>query len=79
LLSTIETYKEYKNILLGYPTMVFTDHEKNTFNGLKASNRNGNWLLLLEEHGVTFEYFQGNKHVVADALSRLDINSLKIK
>jgi RNase H-like domain found in reverse transcriptase len=27
LLSTIETCKEYKNILLGYPIIVFTDHK----------------------------------------------------
>jgi hypothetical protein len=39
------------------------------------------WLLLLEEYGVTFEYLQGNKNVafVADDLSRLDIDSLKIQ
>jgi hypothetical protein len=38
-------------------------------------------LLLLEEYGVTFEYFPGKKNVgtVADALSRLDIDSLKIQ
>jgi hypothetical protein len=37
------------------------------------------WLLLLEEYGVTFEYLPGKKSVVADALSRLDIDSLKIQ
>jgi hypothetical protein len=39
------------------------------------------WLLLLEEYGLTFEYLPGNKNVgtVADALSRLDIDSLKIQ
>jgi hypothetical protein len=38
------------------------------------------WLLLLEE-GVTFEYLPGKteKNNVADALSRLDIDSLKIQ
>jgi hypothetical protein len=83
LLSAIETCKEYKNILLGYhqPIIVFTDHKNNTFNGLKASDRvlRTFWLLLLEAYGVTFEYLPGKKNVVADALSRLDIDSLKIQ
>jgi hypothetical protein len=81
LLSAIETCKEYKNILLGYPIIVFTDHKNNTFNGLKASDRVLLlcWLLLIEEYGVTFEYLPGKKNVVADALSRLHIDSLKIQ
>jgi hypothetical protein len=37
------------------------------------------WLLLPEEYGVTFEYLPGKKNVNADALSRLDIDSLKIQ
>jgi hypothetical protein len=39
------------------------------------------WLLLLEEYGVTFEYLPEKKNVVtfADALSRLDIDSLEIQ
>jgi hypothetical protein len=39
------------------------------------------WLLLLEEYGVTFEYLPEKKNVaaVADTLSRLDIDSLKIQ
>jgi hypothetical protein len=81
LLSAIETCKEYKNILLGYhaPIIVFTDHKNNTFNSLNASGRVLRWLLLLEEYGVTFDYFPGKKNVVADALSQLDIDSLKIQ
>jgi hypothetical protein len=87
LLSDIETCKEYKNILLGYhqAIIVFTDHKNNTFSGLKASDRVllTSWLLLLEEYGVTFEYVPGNKQkkvvTVADALSHLDIYSLKIQ
>jgi hypothetical protein len=85
LLSAIETCKEYKNILLGYPIIVFTDHKNNTFNGLKASDRvlRTCWLLLLEEYGVTFEYeyLPGkiHKNVVVYALSRLDVDSLKIQ
>jgi hypothetical protein len=68
LLSAIETCKEYKNILLGYPIIVFTDHKNNTFNALKAPDRvlRTCWLLLLEEYGVTFEYLPGKKNVVTD-------------
>jgi hypothetical protein len=71
LLSAIETCKECKNILLGYPIIVFIDHKNNTFNGLKASDRGLRtcWLLLLEEYGVKFEYLLGKKNVVADDLS----------
>jgi RNase H-like domain found in reverse transcriptase len=54
LLSTIETCKEYKNILLGYPIIVYTDHKNNTFNELKAFNCVLRWHLLLKEYGVTF-------------------------
>jgi hypothetical protein len=38
------------------------------------------WLLLLEEYGVTFEYLPIKKNVetVADALSHLAIDNLKI-
>jgi hypothetical protein len=85
LLSAIETCKEYKNILLGYhyPIIVFTDHKNNTFNGLKASDRVLNWLILIKEYGVSFDYIPGKKlknvAVVADALSHLDIDSLKIQ
>jgi hypothetical protein len=81
----MEIRKEYKNILLGYqqPIIVFRDHKNNSFNGLKASDSllRTCWLLLIEEYGVTFEYLPGKKNVgtVADALSRLDIDSLKIQ
>jgi hypothetical protein len=39
------------------------------------------WLLLIEEHGVTFEHLPVKKNsvAVADALSRHDIDSLKIQ
>jgi hypothetical protein len=57
----------------------------NTFNGLKANASDRVlrtcWLLLLEEFGVTFEYLPGKKNLdtLADALSCLDIDSLKIQ
>jgi hypothetical protein len=55
MLSTIETCKEYKNILLGYHQP--KEHKKNTFNGLKENTSDHvlRCILLLEEYGVTFE------------------------
>jgi hypothetical protein len=81
LLSAIEISKGYKNILLGYPIIVFTDHKNNNFNGLKASDCVLRLLLVFEEYGVTFEYLPGKKNVatVADSLSRVDIDRLKIQ
>jgi hypothetical protein len=85
LLSAIDTCKEYKNILLVFheTIIVFTDHKNNTFNDLKASDLVLHlcWLLLLEEYGVIFEYLPGKKqnNVVADDVSRLDIETLKIQ
>jgi hypothetical protein len=35
--------------------------------------------LLLEEYEVSFEYLPGKKNVVTDALSRLDIDDLKVQ
>jgi hypothetical protein len=84
LLSAIETCKEYKNILLGYPIIVFIDHKNNTSDGLKASDRVLLlcWLLILEEYGVTFEYLPGKKQknvaTIADPLFCIDIDRLKI-
>jgi hypothetical protein len=79
----METCKEYKNILLGYFIIVFTDHKNNTFNGLKASDRvlRTCWLLFLEEYGEKFEYIPGKENVVnsANALSRPEIDILKIQ
>jgi hypothetical protein len=46
---------------------------------LKASDHVLCWLLLLEENGLTLEYLPGEKNVVTDALSPLDIDSLKIQ
>jgi hypothetical protein len=64
LLSSIETFEEPKNILLGYSILVFTGHENNTFNGFKAEDHVLCWLLFLEEYVDTFEYLLGKKYIL---------------
>jgi hypothetical protein len=56
-------------------------HKNNIFNCLKASERvlHTCWPLLLEEYAVTFDYLPRKKNFVADALSRFDIDILKIQ
>jgi hypothetical protein len=79
LLSTIETSKEYKNILLGYPIIVYKEHTNSTFNGLKVSNCVLCWCLFLEEYLLQFDYLLGKKNAIVDVVSRIDIDDLKIQ
>jgi hypothetical protein len=58
---------------------VFTDHENNTFHGLKASDCILCWLLFMKEHVVTLKFLLGKKNDVADTLSCLEIDELKIQ
>ena len=71
LLSIVETLKEFKNILLGQNVIIHTDH-KNLLYDKSSSDRVLRWRLLVEEYAPTFLHIQGEKNVVADALSRLN-------
>ena len=72
LLSLVETLKAFENILMGQKVTVHTDHLNLLYNKL-ASARLRRWRMLLEEFGPKVEHVQGQKNVVADALSRLDL------
>jgi hypothetical protein len=70
LLSIAETLKEFRMILLGHKTVVWTDHKNLIHNDLK-SERVLCWRLLMEEHGPDVHCVKGPENIVADALSRL--------
>ena len=59
---------------MGQELIVHTDHLNLLYKKL-ASARLVRWRMLLEEYGPTFEHIQGTKNVVADALSRLDMQT----
>ena len=72
LLSIVETLKEFRNILLGHQVIVHTDHKNLTCKNFNTK-RVMRWRLILEEYGPTLNYIKGEKNIVANALSRLDM------
>ena len=72
LLAIVETLKEYRNILLGQKIIVHTDHKNLTYKNFNTE-RVMRWRLVLEEYGPELQYIKGEKNIVADALSRLNI------
>jgi len=72
LLSIVETLKEFRNILLGQRIKVHTDHENLTYKTFN-SDRVMRWRLYIEEYSPDLQYIKGTHNVVADALSRLDM------
>ena len=73
LLAIVETLKEFRNILLGQRIKVFTDHKNLTYKEFNTE-RVMRWRLLIEEFGPELVYIKGEHNVVADALSRLDLD-----
>ena len=73
LLAIVETLKEFRNILLGHEIRVYTDHKNLTYK-TQNTERVMRWRLLIEEFSPDLVYLQGEKNIVADALSRLDID-----
>jgi len=68
LLSTVETLKECRNMLLRQQIKAFTDH-KNPVCEHFNTERVVRWRLLSEEFGPKLTCLKGTNNVVADALS----------
>ena len=73
LLSIVEVLKAFKNILFGQKIVVYTDHLNLTYK-VHNSDRVMRWRLYIEEYSPELKYIKGEKNIVADALSRLDIS-----
>jgi hypothetical protein len=73
LLSIVESLREFRNILLGYKIIVHTDHKKLTY-AESTSDRVMRCRLFIEEFGPEFRHIKGKHNLIADALSRLDLD-----
>ena len=74
LLSIVTTLKEFRNILLGQQVIVHTDHKNLTCKNFNTEQVM-RWRLVLEEFGPELNYIKGENNIVADALSRLDMDN----
>ena len=74
LLAIVETLKEFRNILLGQKIRVYTDHKNLTYKNFNTEHVM-RWRLVLEEYGPELIYIKGESNIIADALSRIDLNS----
>ena len=72
LLAIVETSKEFHNILLGQKMVACADH-KNLVHKVFNTAHAMPWHLTLEAGRPDLQYLKGNKNIVADALSCLQL------
>ena len=78
LLSIIEILKEFRNLLLGQRIKAYTDHQNLTYTN-SNTQRIMRWQLIIEAFSPELIYLKGETNIVADALSKLEINMSKIQ
>jgi hypothetical protein len=71
LLSIVECFKQFRNILFGYEIHVYSDHKNLTYEAtLSESQRIMRWRLILEEFGPQeIHHIAGVDNIIADTLS----------
>ena len=77
LLAIVETLQEFRNILLGQNIKAYTDHKNLTYKNFNTE-RVMRWRIVLEEYGPELIYIKGEANIVADALSRMEMDSKNI-
>lgn len=78
LLAIVWSLNSFRNFIYGAKITIYTDHMPLTF-AISPKNVNAKlkrWKAYIEEHDYTMFYKKGKSNVVADALSRVQINSL---
>lgn len=76
LLSIVETFKEFRSLLLGSQITVFTDHKNLTHQLTKYQTQQVlQCRLYIEEYQPEFRYIKVTKNALSNALSRIPQDS----
>lgn len=78
MLAIVWALHSLRNFIYGQKIIIYTDHQPLTY-AISPKNNNAKlkrWKAFLEEHDHEIHYKPGKANVVADALSRVQINSL---
>ena len=75
MLSVVFACLKFRTHILGYPLTIRSDHKSISF--LKKCKLNHGrltrWILILQEYNIHWEYVPGKQNIVADGLSRVNI------
>ena len=75
LLSVVFACMKFLTYILGYPLTIRSDHKSISFLKLCKLNygRLTRWILVLQVYNIQWEYIPGKQNIVADGLSRVNI------
>jgi hypothetical protein len=73
MLSIVAVLEEFRSMLLGAEIHIHTDHKKITFNKDIKTQFVLRWHTKIEEFPPFVHYIEGEKNILADQLSRLEI------
>ena len=70
-LAVVWALRHFRDLILGYPIHVFTDHYAVTelFKGKNLAGKFARWQLTVQEYNPSFSHIPGKANTVADALS----------
>lgn len=81
LLAVVFACKKFRSYILGYQTVVYTDHKALSFlfECKFLSERLSRYILYLQEYRLTIHHCSGSDNVIADCLSRYGTGSSRRK